>query len=518
MAGIFNNELRNTCAEIIAHPVIIITSKKDRSLLIESILSKLGFKSIILEAIPDVVKISQQELPHLIISDAILKDGHAGNLFDKLQENSFTKQIPVLALVIKKTKEELSSIAKRKFAGFILGDFDAKILITKIRECLDKMGKVSPFMLSCDRLTFTHQSPFKVEATIVGKYNNHLIARSITELDPQATLIGVPRKEGMDQIILAMPSNLKKGNEIFNLFPLNRLNGKGRMWVNELPDFNIDGQGQPKKKVTNKRILFYDPNEERLKGFKQILEGYGFEIVPVKNMQSAASVLNSKPEVFPCIYLHELLNDANGLMFKKVFDALSPNQKPNLLIGTSSVNVKSTSSIRYIKRPFGLGVFVETLESSIQKPEQIAEFASQESSQGANIILDYQAQADLLAIDEIGGFLSLKFPLLPKTKVKISHPQLLSAWNGKTEIFIESIKAAKHNPHIHVCRFRVCEDGVSKLKFWEKVSEQLKSFVQAEPTPIIPPVAQEKPEIKQEDIQVTPPDNPEGNSSPAPAA
>ena len=57
-------------------------------------------------------------------------------LYDRLQQHETLKKTPILAVVLKKTKEELAPLASRKFAGFFLGAFEPKSFHSKVMEVM----------------------------------------------------------------------------------------------------------------------------------------------------------------------------------------------------------------------------------------------------------------------------------------------------------------------------------------------------------------------------------------------
>ena len=79
-----------------------------------------GFKVDTVLSLYDALKVVSQEMPHLVISDSILTDGTAGTLYDRMSQHPMLKNTPIMVLVAKKTREQLTPLTGRKFAGFLL--------------------------------------------------------------------------------------------------------------------------------------------------------------------------------------------------------------------------------------------------------------------------------------------------------------------------------------------------------------------------------------------------------------
>ena len=95
---------------ITTHSVVLCIDKRERGLVLESLLKKKGFKVITVTSLYEGLKNIQQEMPHLVISDSILKDGTAGTLYDRLAKHPMLQSTPILVLVAKKTREQLTPL------------------------------------------------------------------------------------------------------------------------------------------------------------------------------------------------------------------------------------------------------------------------------------------------------------------------------------------------------------------------------------------------------------------------
>jgi hypothetical protein len=309
-----------------------------------------------------------QEMPHLVICEVTLPDGTVVNLFDKLAQDKLLNKTPILAYSIKKSTEEINQIKSRKFAGAYAGAVEPKSFVAKILECINNYAAISPFYFGAAECGIAEDLTLKIESTVMGKIGDQVLLKSGTEVDQNASMLCVPKNGELAPAVLRMATNMKNGEEIFNLFPVGRIVGKGRLWLEKLPVFNMDsgkesvpvgpvGTGAPR------RVIFYDPNESRFEGFKQILGGYDIELIYAKTLNAAAGLLSKGPDAVGGVYIHEMLNDGSSAEWKTVYNKIPSSSRPPLIVGTTAAGSKSTDAMRYIKRPFGMGVLVEMMES-----------------------------------------------------------------------------------------------------------------------------------------------------------
>jgi hypothetical protein len=290
-------------------------------------------------------------------------------------------------------------------------------------------------------------------------------------------MLCVPSSPDLGPAVLRMASNLREGDEIFNLFPINRIVGAGRKWVLTLPEIKIGGAPDPKRDVKLHKVIFHEPNDARFDGFKEILRGYDIDLIHAKSLSAAAAILKRDPDGIESVYLHELMNDASGLEWKNVYGKLPPNKKPPLIVGTTSMNARSTAAVRYIKRPFGMGLFVEMLQASFEKAADVGAVAGKNAPNApAGVPVRFQAPASLVGLDETGGILQVKFPLLKGSRLTINHKFLQQAWDGSAVVSVTGSAVMPSRPDVWHARFEAIGAGMSKVKYWDKLSKQLQSM------------------------------------------
>jgi hypothetical protein len=195
-----------------------------------------------------------------------------------------------------------------------------------------------------------------------------------------------------------------------------------------------------------------------------------------KSLAAAAAVIKRDPTGFDAVYLHELMNDASGIEWKNAYAKLPASQRLPLLVGTTSLNVRSTPAVRYIKRPFGMGLFVEMMAAAFEKAGDVAAVAGKNAPNAlAGVPVRYLAPATLVGLDEAGGVLQVRFPLLKGSKLLLTHPTLGQLEGGLSIVQVTATAVAPSRPDIWHARFESIAAGMSKVKYWERVAKHLAS-------------------------------------------
>ncbi|SMF54762.1 response regulator [Pseudobacteriovorax antillogorgiicola] len=456
---------------ITMHTIVIVVDKPEKSVSMTTLLQRMGFKTYVAQSLYEGLRVIDQEMPHLVISDALLSDGTVGTLYDRLQQQPLLSNTPMLALVANKSKEQLTPLKGRKFAGFLLGKFDGKTLVQKVKEVLASNSNVSPYFVKFDKTDIENKLTLCVQATVLGKSGDQVIYLSESEVDPDASLVCLPDDSSRHPALLKMGTNIIKGEDIYNIFPLSRIKGKGRRWLCDLPDIRMIGDGDGS---ANRRLMFYDPNMNRFEQFKEVLSGYNMELIHMASIQAAASFVARDSASVQCIYLDELPSDSGGIQFKEALSRVSPEIRPPVIAGTGSLNARSTSEIRFIRKPFGLGVLVEMIDAA---------FKSKESFTGktANLGVTYQAPAKILGLDETGGIIQIKFPMLKGTQVRLEHSLLHDLWDGENKVDIIEVATLPGKPDVWQAKFVANRALGNKAKYWERVQKALEGHLAEDP-------------------------------------
>ena len=461
---------------IIKHTIVLCVDKKDRSLALQTLLAKRGFKVVVTLNLYEAISAIAQEMPHLVIADSLVADGTAGTLFDRLAQHSMLQATPVLVLVAKKTADYLTPLKGRQFAGFLLGDLDPKILLSKVAEILAAHGNTSPYFIDTQSASVNDGLTISVAASVLGVSDEQAVCRSAMEVDGSANLVGVPIDPKLSPVLLAGGSNLVQGDSLCNLFPLGRARGKGRKWLAELPKLDrLDAGAAPSEEMH--RVVFFDTNEQRYQQFAQVLRGYQIDLIHAATLPAATSFVERDAANVACIYLNELPPGTSGTAFKEALAKLSANVRPPVIVATSSLNAKGTPDMRYIRKPFGLGALVEMMTACFKKPEEIRA-AVEGGHELGNITIQYQAPARLLGLDESGGVIQLKFPVTRGSKILLNSTILTKLWDGNVEVIVAESIQDPEKPDIWQVRIIPRAADGSKSKYWSRVSKLLKELIE----------------------------------------
>ena len=461
------------------HTIVFVVEKRERGIASQTFLTKLGFKVVVSTGLYDALKVIEQEMPHLVISEVTLTDGTCVHLFDKLQQSKLLAKTPIMGYSVKKSPDEIAIIKSRKFAGAYAGPIEPKTFYAEITKIINHHSPISPFYFGAAQCGLIEDVTLRTESTVIGRVGDQLLMRSATEVDQNASMLCVPKSADMPPAVLRMATNTKHGEEIFNLFPLSRVVGKGRIWMDKLPAISMDNlsgkAAAPGLPVVSpsRKVIFYDPNETRAEGFKEILGGYDIEILYAKTLTIAAQLLARAPDSIGGVYLHEMLNDASTMEWKNAYQKVPMTSRPAIICGTTATNAKSSESMRYIKRPFGMGILVEMMEATFTKGSKIAAVASAAvAPANSGVPVSMQAPAKLVGLDETGGVLQMKFPLVKGSKVVIGH-DFVQSLLGTTSVTVIAALPLPNQPDVFQARFESLAPGMSKAKYWEKISKVL---------------------------------------------
>ena len=466
------------------HTIVLVVEKRERGIASQTLLTKLGFKVLVATGLYDALKVIEQEMPHLVISEVTLSDGTCVHLFDKLQQNKLLAKTPIMGYSIKKSPDEIATIKSRKFAGAYAGQIEPKTFFAEINKIITQHSLISPFYYGAVQCGLVEDLTLKMESTVMGRVGDQLLMRGATEVDQNASMLCVPKAADLAPAVLRMATNTKHGEEIFNLFPLSRVVGKGRIWMDKLPILSIDKLPTVNTPAAGaipttpaaaqmRKVIFYDPNEARADGFREILAGYDIELVYAKTLTLAAQLLSRSPDSISGVYLHEMLNDASSIEWKTVYQKIPASSRPSAICGTTATAAKNTDNLRFIKRPFGMGILVEMMEATFAKGNKIASVASSAvAPASAGVAVSLQAPAKLVGLDETGGVLQMKFPVVKGSKVEIGH-EFIQQLIGSASVTIIAALPVPNQPDVYQARFESIAPGMSKAKYWEKISKVL---------------------------------------------
>ncbi len=464
--------MKQVAATITKHTIALCIEKRERGIGMQTLLTRAGFRVVMTDGMHDAFKIAAQEMPHLIITECVLSDGTAANLFDRLQQHETLRRTPVLAHAPRKSKDELQQLVGRAFAGVLVGPFDARQFMTKVTQTLAALAPVSPHFVEAGQGAFAAESSLAVSAVAIGRTSEYVILRANAEVDPQAQISAVPVDAKLAPVMLRAGGNLRENSETFNLFPLHRLRGPGLSWVSGLPEVKLSGAAEAQRQ-RRRCILYFDKRDQHGDGWRQLLTGYGFEVNRVTSWADAVAAVTRDPGAFGAVWLPELPVDAEAAEWRGVYAKIPKIMQPPLVVGSASPDVRSQSGMLVLPRPAGIGQIIDTLASACLRVSDLGPAAS--STDVSGVALQYVAPARLLGIDETGGIVETTLPLVRGSRVALQHPVLNAAWDKQTVVQISGVAPAPAGGDLWHVRFEAVGAGMSKVKYWDKMLSHLKS-------------------------------------------
>ena len=451
--------------KLVTHTITVVVARRERGISIQNWLKAAGYKVVLAFNQYDAVKSISQDMPHLIFSEALLPDGNAGLIYDRLQKSKILAKTPVVLYMIKKSKEEAAVAAGRQFAGLVSGKLDPKKVERVIKAGLNKASNASPYMITANNLDFDPKLILSLESQIFVKADDKIIASSGSSIDEKASMVCIPQDKKLAPALFKSASNIPLGENFYNIFPMGKIKGKGLKWIVKLPVIDI----QEEQGV--KQVLYFDPDSERSRQFHKILSGYKIELIHADTLSKATSILNQRSDSLGCVYLHEWVSDTAGIEWKKTYEGIAEEKRPPLIIATTSRQIKPKDHTIYLQRPFGIGVFVDTLKAMFNKSREIQDAIQSVGAPGVDSI--YQAPAALLGLDESGGILQTRFPIAKGTKLEVVHEVLNEIWEEDKILWISESAPSTDNSNYYHVRFEAVPVGMSKTKYWEKMATAL---------------------------------------------
>ena len=487
------------------HTILLCNEKRERGVVIQTLLTKYGFKVVTALSLYDALKFVAQEMPHLVITEAVLGDGDAGNLYDRLKKHEVLNKVPIIVHATRRTKDEAIAIGKRAFAGVFHGTLEPKLFFAKVHEVIKSHAHGSPYFKDVIELGISDGVQIAIDAAVIGRTDEHLIVRSGTEVDPDAILECIPRDPTLAPLSLSLATNLQGNADYFNLFPVSRLVGHGRQWLAGLHNISAElaeevdaihkqdsvnlpaetrmharhplmNRALSNRNLLARRVLFYEADDRRFEEYSGVLEGYAIQLVRAKTVSQAFQLLKQDIGGIGCVFLSKKPTESELAEFKGVQARLPAAQRPPIIISAGSKPGRSTSEVRYLLRPFGLGVLVETLQASCERASEISTALSRRvATVLTGVPIRLRATAKLIGLDESGGILEVQFPIMRGTRIMIDHPLLRSAWGDDARVQVSAVGPLAAQRSALAVRFEYANTATSKVKVWEQLLKKLKT-------------------------------------------
>lgn len=454
---------------LMTYKVFLVARRPESVAAMASLLKKLGFDVKVSISFYDAIKMIPQEMPHIIITEPLFDGGDASGIYLSIKKNKVTENIPILVRVEKKNPEIIEVLKKVKYTGFIIGKLDPRPFLTTVIKSIKSNNGSSSYIKELDLYNVEQECELSLEAHTLGQKGEQLVVRSGIKMDEKSSFLCVPSDGIHKPIVVRSPSSVSDSEGELNLFPIHRIVGPGRDWATKLPDLDKTPVGAPKSAL--KPILFYISNASAFEQYQAILDGYDFELIHAGTLQKVISLFKRDSNAYSLIYLDELLQDEEGIEWRRAFEAVADEDKSPVLISTTSMNMRDTACCHYVHRPCGIGAFLDKVQTLAISSQDLTESLEDSSYKGLD--LSFKAKAKIIALDELGGILEMKFPIYDGSKITVLNEFLKKIWGeGKEARVLKCLPVGANEAKFQI-HFSVVGKGESKEKYFSRLLDYL---------------------------------------------
>ncbi|NRA45045.1 MAG: hypothetical protein HRU09_08845 [Oligoflexales bacterium] len=450
------------------HQVVLIVARRERGIALKNLLARIHCQAIIAMGLYEGLQIIIQEMPHLVLTESSLPDGDAGLLFDRLTQNSTFRNTPILVNVLRKTRKELESLAKRNFAGFFLGVSDPSLIVAKVGEVISSHCVLSPYHQDTEHCPFNQNLSLAADARILGRVGSFLVSTSPFAFDYESKWICSPCSDAQKPIKLSYGSNIAYENQRFSLFPIPAIVDKGRVWVEKLPSL-----GAANLISTEKVVVCYHPDVDQGECLVRSLLAYGVKGISISKFEDIKTLLLNYKGQIASLFLHEL---PEGYTVKRLEDQFGDivRKYGSIFIVANGGNTDQSIGVCSIPKLYGLMTLLYRIFASLLDPKKLVAASKNLSLKGHDVVISTGAQ--VLGLDESGGFLRAHYPIFKGAQLGLDHvffKNLLGA-QGRIEI----TGSAMTDSGMWTMRFTSVAKGLSKSKYLEKVHLELEKAIE----------------------------------------
>lgn len=450
--------------KISKHRIVLVVARKERGIALKNVLERTNCHVFIGIGMYEGMQLITQEMPHLILTEAVLPDGDAALLFDRLAQKSHFKDTPILVNVLQKNREILQSLAKRKFSGFFLGVSEPSPIIKKVQDVLATHCVLSPYHQDTQLLELNENLSVSIEAKAIGRAGFFLVTTAPCKLDFCGQWRCTQVSNTANSITLTMCSNLDFEGQVFNLFPYGVITGKGRLWVESLPSL-----GSESSLFEKKQFVYYHPDEMQAKRMVESLAGYGIKGLATNRVADIQFIIDKNSGVIASIVIDSLHGDQEINRFEAQLGDIEESIK--IIAINSNIDAQSDHCVWTIPAPIGMLPLLSRVFASLLDPHELSAIVNNTGLKSSPVYLTTRAR--VLGLDESGGFLNTQIQIYKDTRVTIGHKffQELLGSEGLVEV-TDAIMDDTGQGSWYV-RFNSIAKGMSKGKYLEKIITRL---------------------------------------------
>lgn len=435
----------------------------------QSLLEKAGYAVERCRSMADALHLVDSALPHVVLTDSFLPDGHAGNLFDELQADRNKRRIAVLVHITSRNARDLTVLSRRAFAAIFHGEPLPKAFQAKLDEIELTHFDPPPFFLKAERIIQNTELKLRTKASLLGTFNSLLVFRTRVRLSARTSYLcsAVAPLKGATELTPRLC--LKTVGGFYCFVPQEDV-PKDAAWLSNLPLLAPPSAQRPTLPPPRpRRILFFHPDRDRYARLVQLLEGQSLEVLHADNLRIAALQYAEHPGRFGCVYLNELLTDRSKNDWLKAFSA-SDIDKPPLIVGTSGVPPTSSKSVTFLQQPVDPKALASLISASIDGRED-GELPFDFGPHARSVVpCTFDVGARLIGFSDTCALIEHEAQILEGTDVSLDHAALGKIWSEQTRTRTEVSMPSPSGDGSWWSRLPVPAHGETKVAYWQRLA------------------------------------------------
>jgi CheY-like chemotaxis protein/CheY-specific phosphatase CheX len=407
-------------------------------------------------------------LPHVVLTDSFLPDGHAGNLFDKLHEERAKRRIPILVHITSRSPKDLTVLNKRSFAAFFHGEPLPKTFQAKLDEIELSAFDPPPYFLKAERLMQQTELKLRTKATLLGTYQDMVVLKTRVRLSARTAYACTPAAPHKGGAMLHPRLCLKTTGGYYCFVPAEELPADVA-WLQNLPVLSPPSSLRPiLPPAKARRVLYCHPDRSKYARLVQLLDGEGLEVVHADNLRVAAAIYAEQHGRFGCIYLNELLTDRAKDDWLRVYDA-GDDDKPPLIVGTVGMPPPSSKNVSFLQQPVEPKALAGLLTAHIDGRED-GELPFDFGPHAKAVIpCVFDVEARVVGLSESCIVVEHGCQMLEGTDLTLAHPMLAKLWSEHMRVKVETSVPSPSGAATWWSRLPVPAHGETKTQYWQRL-------------------------------------------------
>lgn len=464
----------NIAAELTTTRIVYCVARAERQIALAKAFATINVAATFASSINDGLKIIAQELPHFVLCDSEFPDGDANSLFDQLARHPLLKAIPIAVFALKKSKEEIARIRERPFA-IAYSDEQRPELLQRVLQKLKSLSPtspgLSPYFRSAQLLgTGTGQAlNASMSLRLIGVFQGATICVSEGEVTSNLEMLGINKKIPEESYLIRACESFESSQGLTSVILNYKVSGTGRARLETLPPLSVTAS---KKASSDADIFLVNTPGENHGELVQLLKLHGVNaaLLPLEALNDAATPDLLKRSLV--IYISSLTNDITKMKWRSDLAKLPKEHQPVILIGSDSSGRRSSSSLRFLRKPFSLNEFLDIIDISRIRKTDVFQVA-RGFDPNKSLVLSFPLDGELLGVDEAGALIGFSRMVQKGTRLDMQSSILETIWPTPISVVVTKV-AMTTDSSPYPCQARIellNASGSSKLKTFEKLQK-----------------------------------------------